>query len=120
MADSIVLYWKRDFYARVRAIYARACISQASIRHLIKLFLKCLIDIGGIKDEEIGFDIFVEEDKKDRVKDLIDYWAEITGFYKDGFSHIYFQKAGPKRKIKKINKNKYHQKAHFGLLRIRG
>lgn len=120
----IMLYWKERLLNKNENDIRKGVHFTSSDPNLIKLFLKWLKDIGKIKNEEIGFDIFIGEDKRDKIKIIVDYWAEITGFPKKDFFHIYFQKAGLKkvelkRKIEKINKRKITKKTHFGLLRIR-
>ena len=120
----IMLYWKERFLNENENDIRKGVRFTSSDPNLIKLFLKWLKDIGKIKNEEIGFDIFASEDKRDQIKNFIDYWAEITDFPREYLSHIYFQKAGLKkvelkRKIKQINKRKIVKKAYFGLLRIR-
>src|SRR3989344_2137210 len=78
----VMLYWKEvsedDLKKGVRFA--------SSNPDLIKLFLKWLKDIGKIPDEDLKFDIFVKEEKRDQ---FIDYWAEVTGFSKENFSRVY-------------------------------
>ena len=109
----IMLYWRERLLNGNENDVRKGVHFTSSDPNLVKLFLKWLKDIGRIEDEEIGFDIFVGEDRRDDVGDLVMYWAEITGFSKEDFSHVYFQK------VKKRYKRKVTKKVHFGLLRTR-
>ena len=97
----VVLYWRERFLNKNDSDLKKGVRFTSSDPHIIKLFLKWLGDVGGIKNEEINFDIFIGEDKKNSINDLVNYWAEITGFPKDNFSRYYLQKVKfkkPKRK----------------------
>lgn len=119
----VVLYWRERFLRENESDLRKGARFTSSDPHIIKFFLKWLRDIGRIKDEEIGFDIFVGEDtdnvedKNKITADVINYWAEITNFSQNNFTHIYFQKVHPKRKG--VKKRRVFKKAHFGLLRVR-
>lgn len=109
----VMLYWRERFLRENESDLRKGVRFTSSDPYVIKFFLKWLRDIGRIKDNEIGFDIFAGEDKRDKVKDLIDYWSEITDFPKEDFSRIYYQT------VKKRRRKKVVRKAHFGLLRVR-
>lgn len=103
----VMLYWREvseeDLKKGVRF--------SSSNPHLINFFLKWLKESGKIPDEDIKFDLFLKEEKKDPA---IKYWSEITGFLESNFTHVYFQKIKPKRL-----KRKRIKKYNFGTLRIR-
>lgn len=91
----IMLYWKKsDFKKGIHFT--------SSDPHLIKLFLKWLMEIGQLKREEINFDIFASKRKKNMNK-IINYWTTITGYSKNSFPRIY----------------RISGRAEFGLLRVR-
>ena len=131
----VMLYWRERLSNDNESDLRKGVRFTSSDPHLVKLFLKWLNDIGKIADEEIGFDIFAGENKYNRggrrneksennvearnkvAVDVINYWSEITGFPKNNFTHVYFQKVRPKKRG--IKKRKISGKARFGLLRIR-
>lgn len=121
----IVLYWRERFLNGNESDLRRGVRFTSSDPDIIKFFLKWLQDIGKLEKEEIGFDIFIGQDKKRAAQDnaqvnekvvaeAIDYWSQITNLPKDYFSHVYFQKNRRKR-----TKRKSSKRAHHGLLRIR-
>ena len=114
----IVLYWRERFLENNRTDINKGVRFTSSDPGLIKLFLKWLKDAGRIKNEEIAFDIFVKEDKKNLVDEVIGYWAHVTSFPRQYFSHVYFQKHILKRGQKK-EKTRVYKKTQFGLLRVR-
>lgn len=109
----VVLYWRERFLNKNESDLKKGVRFTSSDTHLIKLFLKWLIDVGGIKNEEISFDIFIPEDKKNSLNDFVDHWADVTNFSKTNFSRYYLHKAKV-RKPKRVTKKSSH-----GLLRIR-
>ena len=122
----IILYWRERAASGNETDIRNGVRFTSSDPYLIKFFLKWLIQAGGIKNDEIKFDIFIGEDKKssvEAVKEVILYWSKITGFSKEHFlNHIYFQKNSPKRRTKpgqKKRKTGIPKKSQFGLLRIR-
>jgi len=92
----IVLYWKNGNKSDMK----KGVHFSSANPQMIKLFLKWLREVGGVKDEEIIFNIFQKgssRSKKNSPDEIIGYWTKITGFSKSHFSNIYFQKAGKKR-----------------------
>ena len=90
-----VLYWRERLLNKNDSDLKKGVRFTSSDPHLIKLFLKWLVDIGGIKDEEISFDIFIGKvrntgkNKQNLLNEAVDYWADITGFSKTNFSRYY-------------------------------
>ncbi len=109
----VVLYWRERLLNKNDSDLKKGVRFTSSDPHLIKLFLKWLGDVGGIKNEEINFDIYIGKDKRSSLGNFVDYWANVTGFPKSNFSRYYLQKVKTK-KPKRANK-----KAIYGLLRIR-
>lgn len=109
----VVLYWRERLLNKNDSDLKKGVRFTSSDPHLIKLFIRWLIDVGGIKNEEINFDIFMPEDKKKTLNNFVDYWAKVTGFPESNFSRYYLQKVKVK-KPKRITK-----KSSNGLLRIR-
>ncbi len=79
----LALYWKNKNESDVK----KGVQFTSSNPHLVKFFIRWLIDAGGIKNEEINFDIFIE--KRSHLNDSVDYWAGINGFSKNSFSRYY-------------------------------
>ncbi|MCX6752069.1 MAG: hypothetical protein NTZ87_01025 [Candidatus Nomurabacteria bacterium] len=79
--------------------------------YMIKLFLEWLKEVN-VDKERICFDIYLHDNNKYRVAEVIRYWSHHTGFSEKLFK-IYFKKDIPKTKRKNINPDTY-----FGLARI--
>jgi len=109
----IVLYWRERLLNKNDSDLKKGVRFTSSDPYLIKLFIRWLVDVGGIKNEEISFDIFMPDDKRKSLNDFVDYWSEVTGFSKSNFSRYYLQKVKA-RKPRRITK-----KSSCGLLRIR-
>lgn len=113
----IVLYWRERLSNDNENDLRKGVRFTSSDPYLIKLFLKWLKDAGHIKDEEINFDIFAGDDKRDIIKEIVNYWSEITGLPKEIFLRFYFQKTRPRKRG--VKKRRISEGARFGLLRIR-
>lgn len=118
----VVLYWKNGNKNDLK----KGVHFTSADPGQIKLFLKWLKEVGGLKKKEIDFDIFattsksrtsqnslttIQEKNEEEAKK---YWAEITGFSELDFNHIYWLK----KKLRKSNR-KISSTISFGLLRIR-
>ncbi len=97
----VVLYWRERLLNKNDSDLKKGVRFTSSDPHLIKLFLKWLVDIGGIKNEEICFDIYIGKDKQDLLNEAVNYWAGITGFSKGNFSRYYVLKKS-KRSLLRI------------------
>ena len=96
----VVLYWRERLLNKNDSDLKKGVRFTSSDPHLIKLFLKWLVDIGGIKNEEISFDIFIGKGKS-LLNEAVNYWANITGFSKGNFSRYYVLKKS-KRSLLRI------------------
>jgi hypothetical protein len=88
----VVLYWRERLLNKNDSDLKKGIRFTSSDPYLIKLFLKWLGDVGGIKNEEISFDIYIGKDKQELLSKAINYWADITGFSKANFSRYYVLK----------------------------
>lgn len=80
---------------------------------MIKVFIKWLEFVCGIKKSDIIFDIYIHENSKNNLNSVKKYWSEITGFSINNFNKIYFKK----HKLK--TNRKYSKDLYFGLLRVK-
>ncbi len=97
----VVLYWRERLLNKNDSDLKKGVRFTSSDPHLIKLFLKWLVDVGGIKNEEINFDIYIGKDDQKLLNDTVNYWASITGFLKANFSRYYVLKKS-KRSLLRI------------------
>lgn len=114
----VVLYWRERLLSGSESDIRKGVKFTSSDPYLVKLFLKWLKDIGGIKNNEIDFDIFmsdVDKGNKAVINEAISFWSEVTEFPENWFTKIYYHKSKQKRKRggRNTKKNK------FGLLRTR-
>ena len=118
----IILYWKERNASGSESDVRNGVRFTSSDPYLIKLFLKWLCNAGGVEDDELKFDIFLGEDKRESVeavKEAVVYWSKITGLPKDNFlQHIYFKRDVYKKSKQKKSRETI-RRSQFGLLRIR-
>lgn len=107
----IALYWAEGSKERDTSIGGSVRFNNSDPR-MIKLFLKWLRDIIKINEEDIKYDIYIHENSKNRIEDVIKFWANITDTSVDKFKYIYFKK----NKIKTNRKNIGDK--YFGLMRV--
>lgn|SRR3989344_4445650 len=79
---------------------------------MIKIFLKWLLEIVQEKKEDIYLEIYIHENYKNRLNQIVDYWSNCTGFPIDNFTKIYFKKNKINTKRKNVGDN------YYGLLRV--
>lgn len=88
----IVLYWRERLMNKNDSDLKKGVRFSSADPYLIKLFLKWLTDVGGIKNEEISFDIYIGKDNHDLLNESVNYWSATTGFSKSNFSRYYVLK----------------------------
>ncbi len=107
----IMLYWRERFLHGEEHDTKNGVNFSSSNPNLIKLFLKWLHDIGGLKSDEIQFAIFIGKSKKDSIHKAVSYWSRVTEFSKESFSRFYLQpenqKAPNRKRRKPVNRGKY-------------
>lgn len=112
----IVMYWKN----KNRNDPRRGVSFSSSDPSQIKLFLKWLQEIGGIKDQEIMLDVFIGKNEKDSINEGISYWSKITRFPADWFTRVYYLNNNLNNKNnKKTSKKSQSGFSQSGFLRIR-
>ncbi|OGN05082.1 MAG: hypothetical protein A2746_02290, partial [Candidatus Yanofskybacteria bacterium RIFCSPHIGHO2_01_FULL_44_22] len=60
--------------------------------YMIRLFIKWLTEICLIDKKMIGFDLFIHENHKHRINNVLNYWVKQTSFPLKEFNHIYYKK----------------------------
>ena len=83
----IVMYWKNKSDLKKGVSFSSSDPDQ------IELFLKWLKEIGGIKDQEVLFDIFIGKDQKSSINETVKHWSKVTRFPADWFSRVYYYKS---------------------------
>jgi|SRR3989344_875153 len=79
---------------------------------MIIVFLKWLMDIVEIKDDDIGFEVYIHESRKNDTEKFINYWAHVAGIEANRIK-AYFKKNKIKTNRKNIGEN------YKGLLRVK-
>lgn len=79
---------------------------------MIKFFLNWLFEIVKIPKERVGLDIYIHENHKDRISEVINYWSKITNFSKDNFNKVYFKRNKIHTNRRNVGLN------YYGILRI--
>lgn len=86
----VMLYWKNGNKADLK----KGVHFSSSNPEMVKLFLKWLFDIGGLKKEEISFDLF---SGKGGEEDAKNYWSKIANS-----PHIYLYKRACRKSILRV------------------
>ncbi|EKD24313.1 MAG: hypothetical protein ACD_81C00055G0003 [uncultured bacterium] len=79
---------------------------------MIRLFLRWLADICNIEKQHIIFDITIHTNHKHRTPDIIQYWANKTGYDPEYFTHIYYKQGNPKTNRTNVGES------YYGIIRI--
>lgn len=129
----VMLYWRERFVLGNDNDMRKGVRFTSSDPDLIRLFLKWLLEVGKIEDEELAFDIFVGKDKKNSIDRIRNHWSTVTGYSRGHFSRVYLYKAGRSGKPNNPDKSsksglkktqsrrraKTSKRSEFGLLRVR-
>ena len=113
----IILYWRERLLSGIESDIKKGVSFTTSDPDLARLFLKWLMDIGGIKNDEILPDIFIDSKAKSRGS-AIKYWSEIIERPISDFVRVYSYKDRSSQKNGVKNRN-MGVKSKNGLLRIR-
>lgn len=100
----IMILWREKFLKNEKMEAQGGVKFSSSNPGLIRLFLKWLQEIGGLKKEEITFSIFL--DKKDYLLDAIKYWSEITGFSREDFARYYLTSKSNESSLDDVQKGR--------------
>lgn len=108
----IMLYWAEGSKEKegYRAVGIQFSNSDA---FMIKLFLKWLFDICKIERKRIRFEVYIHDNHKHRIKEIIGHWAKYTGFPDSYFPSVYFKRGNPQTKRTNIGRS------YYGVLRIK-
>jgi hypothetical protein len=107
-----MLYWAEGSKEKERGRATGIQFSNSDA-FMIKLFLKWLFDVCKISRERIRLEIYIHNNHKYRLKEIIEHWIKYTGFSKSYFSSIYFKKGNPETKRTNIGRS------YYGVLRIK-
>lgn len=103
-----VLYWAEGTKEKKHSVSQQVSFNNSDPL-MIRIFLKWLKESVGIKLEEIGYEIYIHENSKNNVANVIDYWENIV---EAKINKTYFKK----NKLSKYRKNTGID--YFGLLRV--
>lgn len=106
----VALYWAEGSKEKVYGAGINVQFSNSDPR-MIKLFLLWLKQVGVSKDR-IKFELFIHENNKYRLKEVINFWSEKISIRRASLSKVYFKKH-------KFNTNRKNVKTlYYGLLRV--
>ncbi len=80
--------------------------------HMIKVFLRWLLEVAEIQPAEIYFSIVIHENSANRKNEVLDYWMRITEFSISAFPHFYLKKDTGKTNRRNIGRD------YYGLLQL--
>lgn len=79
---------------------------------MVKFFLNWLISICKIDKNMLTFDIYVHDNHRHRIGEIIKYWSTQTNVNESEFKHIYFKRDKVKTKRKNVGNS------YFGIIKI--
>lgn len=79
---------------------------------MMKMFIKWLREICKVKENRIRYEIYIHENNKHRIKEVVEYWADEVGISRKYLNNVYFKVNRIKTNRKNIGKN------YFGLLNL--
>ena len=108
----IALYWAEGNKQKTYRVSQRVAFSNSDgemVSVFIRWLLKCVkVDINTIK-----CNLYVHQSHKERVPEMIKFWAAKTGFSADHFARVYYKKTPSKKNYRKNTGSLYN-----GLLRV--
>lgn len=107
----IALYWAEGSKQKEYAPSEGVTFSNSDPM-MIRLFIQWLVRCIGIAENRISFEIYIHENAKNALTDVVRFWSKQTGFSKSCFNKIYFKK----NKINSRRKNTGD--LYYGLLRV--
>lgn len=107
----IALYWRQKSLSKKESNFQNGISFSSLDPEIIKLFLRWLRDVGGVTDDELYFDIFMNKDQKRYRDRVVAYWSGKVNLTRDNFNHLYYLKAKSARGE--------NTKGRLGFLRVR-
>lgn len=107
----IMLYWAEGAQEREARPGSGVWFTNSD-PHMIKIFLKWLLEVCKVPRNAISFEVTVQGPHRYTEAHIVQYWSYITGFKKKDFSRVYFKQQHLKRKRKK-------SAAYQGVLKIK-
>ena len=105
------LYWAEGSKEKEWAPGSRTQFTNSD-PNMIKFFLNWLFEIVKIPREIVNLEIYIHENHKYRISEVINYWSKITNFSEDNFNRIYFKRNKVRTNRKNIGPD------YYGILRI--
>ncbi len=109
----IALYWAEGSKEKEYAVGSGVKFSNSDPK-MIKLFIKWLVSICGVKRNLFIFEIYIHENSKNNIEKVKDFWACATSFPVDCFDRVYFKKHTIKKMYRKNTQDLY-----YGQLRVK-
>ena len=107
----IALYWAEGSKEKEWAPGSRTQFTNSD-PNMIKFYLNWLFEIVKIPRKMVNLDIYIRENHKNRLSEVVNYWSKTTGFPKNNLNKIYFKR-------NKINTNRKNVGVnYYGILRI--
>ena len=107
----IALYWAEGAKEKTYRTGSRVDLSNSDPK-MIQFFLSWLTDICNIDKKDIKLSLYIHENNKFRLKEVISHWSKMTKYPEADFKYVYFKKHNPKTVRKNIGEG------YFGNLRI--
>jgi len=95
----VTLYWAEGSKEKDWRPGSKFIFSNSDPR-MIRVVVAWLYKFASISSDEIGFELYLHESKRDDASIVMDFWSKETGFSVSRFNRVYFKrdKIGTKRK----------------------
>lgn len=107
----VMLYWAEGTKERNRI--GSGLQFSNSDPEMINFFLMWLKEICKIPNESLNLSIYIHENSKNRIGNVVKHWSNIIGLPKDYFTKVYYKRHNIKTNRKNIGES------YYGLLAIK-
>lgn len=107
----LMLYWAEGSKEKNHRKGSSVIFSNSDPK-MIQLFLKWLHECNKLSENDFFVQLYLHQDHKDRLPEIISFWSKNTRLSRDKFDRIYFKK----HNVNTLRKKKGN--SYFGLLRI--
>lgn len=107
----VALYWAEGSKEKESSVGNGTQFSNSDPM-MIALYLKWIREIINVSNEDICVGIYIHENHRPNIKEVVDYWSGIANIPVEQFRYVYFKRHNPKTRRSNTGQ------AYHGVLRI--
>ncbi|KKS30710.1 MAG: hypothetical protein UV60_C0005G0012 [Parcubacteria group bacterium GW2011_GWA2_43_11] len=112
MLVGIALYWAEGSKAKPHNISQGVDFGNSDA-NMISIYMEWLRKSLKVSNERITISLYIHENSKYKINEVIQHWLKITKLPKTQFQNVFYKKHNP------VTKRKVIQDSYFGLLRVK-